>query len=220
MVVEDEPEIADDVFCLDWLNSDLNLKIDKETFMGGEPFNRDGWGYVWAGARATHGFTGGKVCFEVKLLDNMETKIENDKNVHELRLGWSTDDSPMPMGETAFSFAYSGSAKKANAGTFEDYGVAFAKGDTVAAYLDMEGADAVFTFARNGESQGEAFSVPKSTLEGKALFPHVSTRNVKFEVNFGKDKAGEAKEAFAALIDGYEFVANVDEESRVRGMKR
>ena len=47
VVVEDEPEIDDSLFCLDWYNSDLSLKIDKATLMSAEPLYKDGWGYVW-----------------------------------------------------------------------------------------------------------------------------------------------------------------------------
>jgi hypothetical protein len=83
--------------------------------MVGEPLYKDGWGYVWSGARATHGFTSGKVFFEVKLLANLETKLGDDeKNVHELRVGWSTDDTDMMLGESPKSFSYAGSAKKGN----------------------------------------------------------------------------------------------------------
>jgi hypothetical protein len=46
-IVEDEPEIDDALFCLDWYNSDLSLKIDKATLMSAEPLYKDGWGYVW-----------------------------------------------------------------------------------------------------------------------------------------------------------------------------
>ena len=47
VVVEDEPEIDDSFFCLDWYNSDLSLKVDKATLMSAEPLYKDGWGYVW-----------------------------------------------------------------------------------------------------------------------------------------------------------------------------
>ena len=47
--------------CLDWFNSDLSMRIDKNTMMIGEPFHKDGWGYVWSGAKATHGFNAGSV---------------------------------------------------------------------------------------------------------------------------------------------------------------
>jgi len=61
-----EPEIPEALVCLDWYNSDLNLRI-TDNYMTGIPFSRDGWGYCYAGARATYGFNSGKVWFEVNL---------------------------------------------------------------------------------------------------------------------------------------------------------
>ena len=47
------------------------------------------------------------------MLANLETKLGDDeKNVHEMRVGFSTDDSDMQLGESVNSFAYGGSAKK------------------------------------------------------------------------------------------------------------
>merc|ERR1712107_959804 len=51
-VKENEPEIPEALVCLDWYNSDLNLRI-TDNYMTGIPFSRDGWGYCYAGARAT-----------------------------------------------------------------------------------------------------------------------------------------------------------------------
>ena len=38
--MEGEEEIDESVVCLDWYDSDLSMRIDKEEHMGGEPFNR------------------------------------------------------------------------------------------------------------------------------------------------------------------------------------
>ena len=40
VVTENEPEIGETVVCLDWYDSDLSMRIDKEEHMSGEPFNR------------------------------------------------------------------------------------------------------------------------------------------------------------------------------------
>ena len=68
-VKENEPEIAENLMCLDWHNSDLNLRI-LDTLSEGVPFTRDGWAYCYAAARATFGFTAGKIWYEVKYVDN------------------------------------------------------------------------------------------------------------------------------------------------------
>ena len=80
---------------------------------------------------------------------------------------------------------------------------------------DFSGASVSFSFAKNGESLGEAFSVPKSELKGKVMFPHVSCRNVKIELNFGKNKDESVKENWFPLPDGYTMAANsVDSAQR------
>ena len=58
---EDEPEIKEGFVCLDWYNSDLNLKIKHDEFLSAMPLNRESWSWVYAGCRATHGVTSGKV---------------------------------------------------------------------------------------------------------------------------------------------------------------
>ena len=91
-VKEDEPEIANDFMCLDWQNSDLTLKINKETFVAAEPFYSQAWGYIFSSARATHGFKAGKIAFSVKWTGNMEVKLDEVKEPHELRVGFSSND--------------------------------------------------------------------------------------------------------------------------------
>ena len=162
----------------------------------------------------------------------METKVE--PAVHELRLGWSTDDTDMQLGESATSFTYSGSAKKGTDCKFEDYGETFKKDDVIGAFVNFDGPNVVITFTKNGATQGVAFEFPKEQLAGKALFPHVSSRNYKFEVNFGnsvvceKDDAerphytikagGEAKEPWFAALEGYTSAALAD--NKVRNVPR
>lgn len=50
-------------------DSDLNLVIDKDAggFLKAVSMHKEGFGYIWAGARATFGFKSGKVCYEVKV---------------------------------------------------------------------------------------------------------------------------------------------------------
>ena len=48
VVNEDEPEIPNDFMCLDWQNSDLTLKVNKESFLAAEPFHSLAWGYIFS----------------------------------------------------------------------------------------------------------------------------------------------------------------------------
>ncbi|ENN80848.1 hypothetical protein YQE_02754, partial [Dendroctonus ponderosae] len=69
-IKEDEPEI--DYEKPQLIDSDLHLNIDKETFLSAKPLNDGCFGYIWAGARATHGISSGKICFEVKITEELK----------------------------------------------------------------------------------------------------------------------------------------------------
>jgi len=220
-VKENEPEIPEALVCLDWYNSDLNLRI-TDNYMTGIPFSRDGWGYCYAGARATYGFNSGKVWFEVKYVDNLDVKVEKDAVTFDLRVGWSSNKGSLMLGEDDQSWCYSSAeGKMAHMKTFEEYGEKFTKGDVVGAYIDFEGDEVSLTFTKNGEDQGDAFQIPKADLNGEALFPHIMARNVKFDVNFGLDKEDKVMEDLKEKLDGaYIKAGSVPLEQRVRGSAR
>ena len=183
---------------------------------------RDGWGYCYAGARATYGFNSGKVWFEVKYLDNLDVKVEKDAVTFDLRVGWSSNKASLMLGEDDQSWCYSSAeGKMAHMKTFEEYGEKFTKGDVIGAYIDFEGDEVSLTFTKNGEDQGDAFQIPKTELNGEALFPHIMARNVKFDVNFGLDKEDKAVEDWKEKLDGaYAKAGTVAIEQRVRGSAR
>jgi len=220
-VKENEPEIPEKLVCLDWHNSDLNLRITDD-LMSGIPFSRDGWGFCYAAARATYGFNSGKVWYEVKYLDNMEIKVEKDSTTFDLRVGWSTNCSNLMLGEDDLSWCYSSAeGKMAHMKTFEEYGEKFEKGDVIGAFIDFTQDEINVTFSKNGEDQGDAFQIAKSELAGKSLFPHIMSRNVKFEVNFGVDKDEAAKENWKDALDAdYVKVGAVEAEKREGGSPR
>ena len=220
-VKENEPEIPENLLCLDWHNSDLNLRI-LDTLMEGVPFSRDGWAYCYAAARATYGFTQGKLWYEVKYVDNMDVKIDKETTTYDLRVGWSTNKAPLMLGEGPMSWCYSASeGKSANDNKFGEYGEKFTKGDVIGAFIDFTQDEINITYSRNGEDLGDAFQISKEDLAGEALFPHIMTRNVKFEVNFGIDKEAADKENWKEPIDtAYVKVGKVAEAERVRGNAR
>nr|CAI5853931.1 unnamed protein product [Callosobruchus analis] len=69
---EDEPTIDNDKVQLSWYDSDLHLQIDKEAFLSARPLTEGAFGYAWAGVRATHGVSAGKVCYEVKITEKLK----------------------------------------------------------------------------------------------------------------------------------------------------
>jgi heterogeneous nuclear ribonucleoprotein U-like protein 1 len=64
--------------------------------------------------------------------------------------------------------------------------VRFGIGDVIGCYLDLSGYSVKILFTLNGFNLGVAFDVPKAELNGRALFPHIFTKNQHFTVNFGQ----------------------------------
>ena len=51
--------------------------------------SKDGFGYMWAGVRSTHGVVKGRVCFEVRIDGNQPTNhLEEEETPNALRVGW------------------------------------------------------------------------------------------------------------------------------------
>ncbi|GLV45568.1 uncharacterized protein CBL_02588 [Carabus blaptoides fortunei] len=93
---EDEPPLDNEVVQLSWFDSDLNLEISKECFTSAEPLHYEGFGYMWAGVRSTHGVNNGKVWYEVKLLENCEwndtSLLKDPKDKEKSKESSKTDD--------------------------------------------------------------------------------------------------------------------------------
>ena len=116
-------------------NSDLNLKISTDDFCSARPLSHHGFGYIWAGARATYGATRGKVCYEVRINSNEPVELEAEETPHVLRCGWSVDETSMQLGEEPLSFGYGGTAKVSADCKFRDFGVSFGQGDVIGCFL-------------------------------------------------------------------------------------
>lgn len=135
--VEDEPEVDPDKVTLSWIDSDLQLRINASDLCDARPISDAALGLVWAGARATHGVrVGQKVFYEVQLgQKNNRVNFEQEKNLFDLRCGWSVVDSGLHLGDAPLSFGYDGEGKKYRGGSGEDYGKAFEVDDVVGVYL-------------------------------------------------------------------------------------
>lgn len=108
------------------------------------------------------------------------------------------------MGEDAASYGYGGTGKTAENSKFSNYGTPFASGDVVASYLDMTSDPATISFSVNGNPMGVAFRIKLDRLQGRALFPHLLSKNTAFTVNFGQMPA-----PLSGLIPGYPPVGQV-----------
>lgn len=211
---DDAWESSTDVL-LDRFNADLSLKINENN-LSASPFTEGGFAMMWTGVRANYGIKGGKVAYEVKLTENCDVSHLPPEEVHPnvLRVGWSANSTSMQLGEEAKSFGYGGTGKAATECKFEDYGQQFTEGDVITAYLDFDQdpADIFISFAKNGDDLGVCFPIKKSDLEEVALFPHVLTKNVAFECNFGA-----LEEPWFPLKEEFTFIGKVPLEERVRG---
>lgn len=184
---ENEPEIDNSKVLLSWFDSDLNLEIDPNTFDAAKPVSDGALALLWAGVRANMGVTNGKVAFEVILTKTNEMrKVTEEPVTSEVRVGWSTADANLQLGEAKHSFAYASTASKGTESKFSNYGTEYKVNDVVGVYLDLESSPCKIEFTVNNVSQGTAFEFDKAELEGKALFPHICSRNVAFKVNFGQ----------------------------------
>ncbi|XP_052768267.1 heterogeneous nuclear ribonucleoprotein U-like isoform X3 [Mya arenaria] len=201
---------------LDKFNSDLYLKISKDG-LSGKPSTDDGFAMMWAGARGSYGALDGKIAFQVKLMENLEVEQlgEEETNPHVLRVGWSTDDNNLLLGEEELSFGYGGTAKASTNLKFSDYGEKFTAGDVMTAYIDLDSDPCVISFDKNGTDLGTCFEFEKAKLGDKAMFPHILTKNTTFECDFG-----QKEEAFFPLKEGYVFINSVAPEDRVKGAQQ
>ena len=68
------------------------------------------------------------------------------------------------------------------------------------------------SYSKNGNDLGTCFEIEKGSLEGKALFPHVLSKNCELEINFG-----QKEEPFFPVKEGFTFINDVPVEERTRG---
>lgn len=173
------------------VDSDLNLKINRETFCSAQSLSDTGLALVWAGARANYGLlSNGKYFYEVQLLAfNTKINYPNERNLHEIRCGWSTSNTSLQLGESATSYGLDSSGKKCSNSEFTEYACKLHVDDVVGVHLDLNDEKCTIQFSVNGKDQGVAFEFEKGSLDDQALFPHISTKNVEYKVNFGQLEA-------------------------------
>ncbi|KAM4742900.1 heterogeneous nuclear ribonucleoprotein U-like protein 1 isoform 2-T3 [Anableps anableps] len=214
---EDEEENVDDsMVTIDTYNCDLHFKVSRDRYSG-YPLTIEGFAYLWAGARATHGVTRGRVCYEMKINEEIPVKHlpSSEPDPHVVRIGWSLNNCSTQLGEEPFSFGYGGTAKKSSDCKFADYGERFGENDVIGCYIDFESSDEVeMGFSKNGVNLGVAFRTTKEALAGRALFPHVLVKNCAVEFNFG-----QKREPYFPPQEGYTFLHDLPMEDKIRGTK-
>lgn len=228
---------------IDQLSADLNLIIDKDCLLA-YPISGEGFCSMWAGCRANYGVNFSKVAFEINLEDYCECPDLpkcSESEPHMIRVGWSVAESSNQLGEDGFSFAFCNNGKKCTNNVFEDYGETFEKGDSVASYIDFETdpTKIFISYSKNGIDLGPAFTINKSELTEKyekefsikksfnivkneesvnnsnvVFFPHVLTKNIVFEMNFGQRVSLIGDEPFAPIKSDYLLIQKIPIEKR------
>uniref|UniRef100_A0AAQ5ZKN7 SAP domain-containing protein n=1 Tax=Amphiprion ocellaris TaxID=80972 RepID=A0AAQ5ZKN7_AMPOC len=163
---EDEEENIDDTLVtIDTYNCDLHFKVSRDRYSG-YPLTIEGFAYLWAGARATHGVTQGRVCYEMKINEEIPVKHlpSSEPDPHVVRIGWSLNHCSTQLGEEPFSFGFGGTGKKSVDCKFADYGEKFGENDVIGCYIDFDSGDEVEVgYSKNGVFLGVAF---RTTKEG------------------------------------------------------
>ncbi|KAL3877155.1 hypothetical protein ACJMK2_034903 [Sinanodonta woodiana] len=187
----DAPNVDETMVVLDHYNSDLYLALDSDGF-GAKPLTEpSGFCFCWAGARATYGVTRAKAYYEVKLVEEMPVDFGDDHQETDpyiIRVGWSIDLSSFQLGEEPYSYGYGGTGKFSTNNKFTNYGERFGVGDVIGAMLDLDSRPPSLSFTKNGRWLGVAAQLHNYPINKRemALFPHILTKNTRFEVNFGQ----------------------------------
>lgn len=195
---------------LDDYNSDLNFVIESDGVTGSSLHN-DGFEYMWAGARATHGVKTGKVYFEVSVLEKLPvTMPQTETNPHVVRLGWSVDRANLQVGEDNLSFGYGGTGKASVNNKFFNYGEPYTSGDIISCYIDLDANPGVVLYSKNGKYLGVAFHLDHSA-NGQTFFPHVTVKNMRLRINFGQ------LQSYFHSLEGFCFLTRLPPNLLERG---
>ncbi|XP_006871461.1 PREDICTED: heterogeneous nuclear ribonucleoprotein U-like protein 1 isoform X2 [Chrysochloris asiatica] len=211
---EDEDEFDDTLVAIDTYNCDLHFKVARDR-SSGYPLTIEGFAYLWSGARASYGVRRGRVCFEMKINEEISVKHlpSTEPDPHVVRIGWSLDSCSTQLGEEPFSYGYGGTGKKSTNSRFENYGDKFAENDVIGCFADFEcGNDVELSFTKNGKWMGIAFRIQKEALGGQALYPHVLVKNCAVEFNFG-----QRAEPYCSVLPGFTFIQHLPLGERIRG---
>ncbi|XP_028397834.1 heterogeneous nuclear ribonucleoprotein U-like [Dendronephthya gigantea] len=169
---------------LDEYNSDLNFVIESDGVTGSS-LHKNGFEYIWAGARATQGVSRGKVCYEVLVKEKLEVHMpDTETKPHVMRVGWSVDMSPLAVGEAPLSYGYGGTGKASCNNRFFNYGEPYSTDDVIMCYIDLDAVPKAIFFAKNGKYLDVAFRLGPEA-DGKIFYPHISVKNMRFIANFG-----------------------------------
>ena len=113
----------------------MNIELETDQFCSAKVKSEKGFGYMWAGTKATYGVTNGKVCYEVIIDSNNDVShLDNESCPNVLRCGWSIVSASMQLGEEPYSWGYGGTGTKSVNCKFTKYGLTFGVGDVIGCF--------------------------------------------------------------------------------------
>merc|ERR1712168_1526845 len=203
--IPEEYEIADGQVVIDPYVCDLNFVV-TENGTAGHTLAKNGFNFMWAGAKANKGAKGGKVGYELKVMSYTPHGLseKDEAPVNAVRIGWSSEFSNLMLGESSLSYGFESTGKVCASSSFFEYGSSFAEGDVIGTFLDLESEPKTLRYTKNGGDLDVAMSLTVN-LEEKPLFPHVYIRNVKGDMNFGG-----RDEPWFPVLEGYSLIQDAD----------
>eukprot|EP00933_Yihiella_yeosuensis_P025995 TRINITY_DN2017_c0_g1_i1.p1 TRINITY_DN2017_c0_g1~~TRINITY_DN2017_c0_g1_i1.p1 ORF type:complete len:831 (-),score=286.51 TRINITY_DN2017_c0_g1_i1:267-2759(-) len=153
-----------------------------------------GMQYMLAGARANVGMKAGRYMFEVKIIEALNPAEAAQGTVGRIpqprqlvKLGFSTAKSHLLLGESDDHVFFDSEGFHYEGKTKEKKSQPFTRDQVLAVLLNLDqkspNANTISLF-REGQRISDPIPLPEK-LKGKALFPHITFRNVTIQVNTG-----------------------------------
>ena len=209
---------------LDPYISDLNALLDNN-YTTLESLSNDGFSYMFASSKATHGLLTGRAYYNVILQENTEisnsTISSEEMNPHQVKVGFSCLSNSNRLGEEGESYCYCSNSTKCEDNRYHSFGRPFFKGDKVGAYIDLSNPTiAEIFFTLNGYPLGCAFKIRRKS--DSVYFPHVSVKNMKVKVIFGEANSTQNLQPSSSLEDfailpGFKLFNHLDNGHLKRG---
>jgi len=194
-------------------DSNLDFKVYNKR-KDASTVTMNGFQYLWSGARSNVGIHHGKYGFECTITEynSVVNNYEKSPITHPnnaCRIGWSTSNATLQLGQDSFSFGYENNGLRYSQGLSETFGEPFTIGDIIGCYYDAD--NLTISYSKNGQFLGTAFSVP-SEFRGQGLFPHVVLLNVSCHLNFGQE------DPKVYVHNEYKFIMNANIKDCTAGL--
>jgi len=199
--MKEEPLPNDELIELDYYNADLNIKPDAKLKWLIHPENDDGFALMYGCIRSNFGLKLPNMIVDRSSLPQLivyQVMIKEylpaehlpfeEEGLFDLRVGWSAENVKSIVGESAGSYAYCMTGRKASNNIFRSYGRNAKIGDIITVVLDIIN-DEMGIFINDDDLgvmfTGLRFNDHFSGTDYAIIHPHIGVKNLKVFVNFG-----------------------------------